>query len=216
MDAGHAGVNRVLNDSKFAVTHASSQIMTQLRENADSAEEQASTFRAHFGIFDGGGGGGDGVGCPPVTGPVPVSWRPPPGVVFTYSCVCSRTVTVVPGIGHAARVRYGQRQPGATAVLFGKEDGRWGHTCPRRPACVCMCMCAPGPFRVEARAVFSTRTNKLEIDIAAVEAKQAEIAKLRKKMVGAARKGGPASAALPWPCVPASLRREGSRDPLRA
>jgi hypothetical protein len=31
--------------------------------------------------------------------------------------------------------------------------------------------------------VFSTRTNKLEIDIGAVEEKQKEIAELRKKMV---------------------------------
>ena len=80
-------------------------------------------------------------------------------------------------------------QGGAAAVGAGVV-GRGAHRCEAthrlsQPLCT-RTLTLPSLFPAPTPpAVFSTRTNKLEIDIAAVEAKQAEIAALRKRMVGA-------------------------------
>ena len=51
--ASNEHIHQFVSRRAEAVSHASSQIIHQLKSNADSAEGQASTFRVHFGIFDG-------------------------------------------------------------------------------------------------------------------------------------------------------------------
>ncbi len=49
----HEDIQRIVSRSGAAVTQTTTAIFENLRSNADSADGQASTFRAHFNIFDG-------------------------------------------------------------------------------------------------------------------------------------------------------------------
>jgi hypothetical protein len=76
--ASNTQIHKFVSHRAEAVSHASSQIIHTLRANADSAEGQASTFRAHFGIFDGACGDHCGRGAG-----VAMCW----GISFFFGCL---------------------------------------------------------------------------------------------------------------------------------